>query len=99
MSYYGRNSYGSSNTSWGGIAAGIVLLAILTFGMKSCSRSEAHMIYLSDGYAYHEESHIIYIESETGRYGTRTSYAVYYDENGKKNKYDPETDEWIPMID
>lgn len=55
------------------------------------------MIYLSEGYCYHEDTHIIYIESEVGRYGDITSYAIYYDENGKVNKYDPDTGKWIPV--
>lgn len=93
--YYGKSS--SSSPSFLSLVAMFILILILTAGMKSCSRSESHMIYLSDGYTYHEDTKIIYIESESGRYGTKTSYAVYYDENGKVNKYDELTGEWIPV--
>ena len=55
------------------------------------------MIYIGDGYVYHDESHIIYIESEYGRFGTHFTYTEYYDKDGKKNRYNPETGEWIPV--
>lgn len=97
MSYGGYGHSNNSGGSWVTIIVGIILLLFLTSATKSCSRSESHMIYLSEGYCYHEDTHIIYIESEVGRYGDRTSYAIYYDENGKVNKYDPETGEWIPV--
>lgn len=82
MSYGGYGHSNNSGSSWVTIIVGIILLLFLTSATKSCSRSE---------------SHIIYIESEVGRYGDITSYAIYYDENGKVNKYDPDTGKWIPV--
>ena len=97
MSYGGYGHSNNSGSSWVTIIVGIILLLFLTSATKSYSRSESHMIYLSEGYCYHEDTHIIYIESEVGRYGDRTSYAIYYDENDKVNKYDPDTGKWIPV--
>lgn len=97
MSYGGYRSSNNSGSSLVSIIACIILLLFLTSVTKSCSRSESHMVYLSDGYCYHEDTYIIYIESEVGRYSDRTTYAIYYDENGKVNKYNPDTGEWIPV--
>lgn len=69
MSYGGYGHSNNSGSSWVTIIVGIILLLFLTSATKSCSRSESHMIYLSEGYCYHEDTHIIYIESEVGRYG------------------------------
>ena len=99
MSYYNYNrSSGGSSTSVGGLIVLLVIFLILTGVFKSCSRSDAHMVYLSDGYCYHEESHIIYIESTVGRHGTRTTYTPYYDSDGNKARYNVETGEWEVVI-
>lgn len=99
MSYGYNYGYGGSSKSpsWLTMIAMILIILAMAAGMKACSRSEAHMIYLGDGYVYHEDTHIIYIESSIGRYDNQTSYTVYYDENGKVNKYDELTGEWIPV--
>lgn len=97
MSRYG-NPYTGRSSSWKEMIVTLILALACIYGCKACSRDEAHMIYMYDNYVYHEESHIIYIESETGRYGNHTSYTPYYDSNGNMARYNPYTDEWEVVI-
>lgn len=63
--------------------------------LKQGGRSRSNMIYISEGYCYHESSHIIYIESGSG---LNMTYTPYYDENGNMMRYDPTTGQWIAII-
>lgn len=96
MGYYNYNKNSGMGTI-GYCIALLVLLFVISGISKSCSRSYSNMIYISDGYCYHEDTYIIYIESLTGRYDNDTTYAPYYDENGNMAKYNPATGEWIPV--
>lgn len=75
----------------------VIALSIIGSCSKSCSRSESNMIYIREGFAYHEDSKIIYVESEAGRYGMETNYTPYYDSNGSMCTYDVRTGEFIPI--
>ena len=75
----------------------IVLVVIIVSFSQSCSRSESNMVQIKNGYCYEEDTKIIYLESETGRYGTGTSYSAYYSENGNLCKYNETSGEWIEV--
>lgn len=82
--------------------AKIIGLFALVILISLCSvmwhREQSGMIKINGQYCYEEDSKIIYIESVSySRYGDKTSYTPYYDENGKLNRYDVETRKWIPV--
>ena len=79
------------------VAGFLLAIAIISSCGKSCSRSDSNMVYIREGFVYHEDSKIIYVESETGRYGMETSYTPYYDSNGSMCTYDIRTGEFIPI--
>lgn len=85
----------SSNHPIFEIAIVMGLAIFLSSASKSCNRSEAHMVYIENGYCYQEDSKIIYIEQDQNH--GHTSYVPYYDKNGKMNYYDVTTNEWIPV--
>ena len=74
-----------------------LLIVSLTFGSRACSRSDKNMVLIKDGYCYDRDTHIIYIESYTGQYGTDTTHTPYYDTNGSLCKYNIQTGEWVPI--
>ena len=92
--------YGDSE-GWGStilkLLVCFLLIIILTFGSRACSRSDRNMVFIKDGYCYDRDTHIIYIESYTGRYGDDTAYTPYYDANGDLCKYNISTGEWVPI--
>lgn len=94
--YYKENDDGIGKLILEFIAI-IIVMCIFTSCCQSCSRSERNMVYISEGYCYDQDTHIIYIESYTGRYGYDTSYTAYYNENGNLCKYNIETGEWIAI--
>lgn len=75
----------------------VIAVLIISAASRSCSRSDRNMVVIKDGYCYDSNTHIIYIESYTGRYDTNTTYTPYYDDNGKMCKYDTATGEWVPV--
>jgi hypothetical protein len=75
----------------------IILLIMIVYYSQTCSRSEHNMIQIKSGYCYEEDTKIIYLESETSRYGLETSYSAYYSENGNLCKYDETSGEWIEI--
>lgn len=84
---------------YGKIIAEIIIIWLIASLLSKLSlqgsRSKADMVKFDDGYCYHEESHIIYIEQV--KYGANYTYTPYYDKNGKMNVYDVATGEWIPI--
>lgn len=74
-----------------------LLLCLITYGSQSCSRSEHNMIKIKSGYCYEEDTKIIYLESESGRYGTETVYTPYYSKSGGLFRYDETNGEWIEI--
>lgn len=100
MSYHSRNYGGSSGDwGWGSIIACIFAIIFLPMISRSCSRDYSNMIYLGDGYCYHEDTRIIYIESLEGKYDSDTSYTPYYDSDGHKARYNVETGEWEVVVE
>lgn len=74
-----------------------MIMVMLIFGSRACSRAERNMVSIRNGYCYDRDTQIIYIESYAGRYGTDTTYSPYYDSNGDLCKYNVYTGEWIPV--
>lgn len=89
---------GYNDTSWGSIFGSFIALLILCCIFKSCSRSEANMVLIEGRYVYDADTKIIYIETETGKYGTRTNYTEFYTENGNLCRYNIETGEFEEII-
>lgn len=85
------------HTSLAEVIIAVILLIFVSATFAECNREDAHMVYINDGYVYHEDSHIIYIENQTGPYGRNIEYIPYYDSNGKMNRYDEDTGKWIPV--
>ena len=77
-----------------GLLALVIAIAFLT---QSCNRNMQNMTQIKDGYCYENDTKIIYMESESGRYGLSLTYTPYYSENGNLYKYDEIDVEWIEI--
>ena len=98
---YDNYGYSSNSDSTGmcilKIIGGLILCYMLVSCSQSCSRSEANMVMIESPYCYEADTKIIYLETEAGRYGIKTTYTPYYDENGNLCRYNVSTGEWIPL--
>ena len=92
--YYEDEGWGSTILKLLGC---LLLIIMLTYGSRACSRSDRNMVSIKRGYCYDRDTHIIYIESYTGRYGDDTAYTPYYDADGNLSKYNVYTGEWMPI--
>lgn len=82
-----------------GLIAIIVLISMASSCHLSANRSEHNMTVIEDGYCYDNNTHIIYIESITGRLQDMPVYTIYVNENGNYCLYEPETNKWIELKD
>ena len=82
-----------------GLIAIIVLICMTSSYQLSANRNERNMTVIEDGYCYDNNTHIIYIESITGRYQDMPVYTIYVNKNGNYCMYEPETNKWIELED
>ena len=55
----------------------VIILTVGTSMTKDKSRTDHNMIVIRDGYCYEADTHIVYLESESGRYGDTYVYTAY----------------------
>lgn len=82
-----------------GLIGLIVFICMVSSCTLSSNRSEHNMTVIEDGYCYDNNTHIIYIESITGRYQDMPVYTIYINENGNYCMYEPDTNKWIELRD